>query len=386
MALASPATPALIAEVQSALDRGDALHAANLAEGAIREPGISATERARLVLYHGLAEELLGVHETATHDFTTALDSHALPPEERAQALLQRGFLRDGEGKLNDAIADYSAVIALHGEGLATALNNRANVYRRQNKLDEAKRDYRAAFGAGSKGQYVWYGLGQIAEAQKDIATARDYYARAIIVDPNYALASERLAALGGPPDTVVASSQAPVLLTPPAVQSALSAKTVQPAGADSPRITLRPALDQAAKRPVPAQPAKQPVTEQTSQRPVVDQPAKQPAVEQSTLPATPQPPAPVQSVRQPAADQSGKGEVQLGAFRSEAEARAAWAKAQTQAGQLLSGREPRVVVVDLPGKGRYYRLRTNPASGVSQRQFCDSLTAKGLGCFPVRD
>ena len=386
MALPSPATPALIAEVQSALDRGDAQHAANLAEGAIREPGISATERARLVLYHGLAEELLGVHETATHDFTTALDSHALPPEERAQALLQRGFLRDGEGKLNDAIADYSAVIALHGEGLATALNNRANVYRRQNKLDEAKRDYRAAFGAGSKGQYVWYGLGQIAEAQKDIATARDYYARAIIVDPNYALASERLAALGGPPDTVVASSQAPVLLTPPAVQSALSAKTVQPAGADSPRITLRPALDQAAKRPVPAQSTKQPVTEQASQRPVVDQPAKQPAVEQSTLPATPQPPAPVQSVRQPAADQSGKGEVQLGAFRSEAEARAAWAKAQTQAGQLLSGREPRVVVADLPGKGRYYRLRTNPASGVSQRQFCDSLTAKGLGCFPVRD
>jgi len=386
MALASPATPALIAEVQSALDRGDALHAANLAEGAIREPGISATERARLVLYHGLAEELLGVHETATHDFTTALDSHALPPEERAQALLQRGFLRDGEGKLNDAIADYSAVIALHGEGLATALNNRANVYRRQNKLDEAKRDYRAAFGAGSKGQYVWYGLGQIAEAQKDIVTARDYYARAIIVDPNYALASERLAALGGPPDTVVASSQAPVLLKPPAVQSALSAKTVQPAGADSPRITLRPALDQAVKPPVPAPPAKQPVTEQASQRPVADQPAKQPAVEQSTLPAPPQPAAPVQSARQPAADQSGRGEVQLGAFRSEAEARAAWAKAQTQAGQLLSGREPRVVAADLPGKGRYYRLRTAPASGVSQRQFCESLTAKGVACFSVRD
>jgi tetratricopeptide (TPR) repeat protein len=386
MALASPATPALIAEVQSALDRGDALHAANLAEGAIREPDISATERARLVLYHGLAEELLGVHETATHDFTAALDSHALPPEERAQALLQRGFLRDGQGKLNDAIADYSAVIALHGEGLATALNNRANVYRRQNKLDEAKRDYRAAFGAGSKGQYVWYGLGQIAEAQKDVATARDYYARAVIVDPNYALASERLAALGGPPDTVVASSQAPVLLKPPAVQPALSAKTVQPAGADSPSITLRPALDQAVKRPVSVQPAKQPVAEQASQRPVVDQPAKQPAVEQSTLPAPPQPAAPVQSARQAAADQSGTGEVQLGAFRSEAEARAAWAKAQTQAAELLSGRQPRVVMADLPGKGRYYRLRVNPTSGVSQRQFCDSLTAKGLGCFPVRD
>ena len=397
LALASPATPALIAEVQTALDRGDAMHAANLAEGAVKEPGTSATERARLTLYHGLAEELLGAHEIATHDFTAALDSHALPPEERAQALLQRGFLRDGEGKLNDAIADYSAVIALHGEGLATALNNRANVYRRQNKLDEAKRDYRAAFGAGSKGQYVWYGLGQIAEAQKDVATARDYYARAIIVDPNYALASERLAALGGPPDTVVASSQAPLLLKPPA-QPTLLAKTVQPAGADSPPISLRPALDQAAKRSAPAQPDKQvapaqsaqqsvpppatpPAADQTAKQSPIDQPARQPAVEPAA-----KPPAPVQSAQLPAPDQSATGQVQLGAFRSEAEAKAGWSKAQAQAADLLAGHQPSVVAADLPGKGRYYRLRISPASGVSPRQFCDSLSAKGVGCFPVRD
>jgi len=389
MAAASPATPALIAEVQTALDRGDAMHAANLAEGAIKEPDISPAERARLTLYHGLAEELLGVRETATRDFTAALDSRALPPEERAQALLQRGFLRDGEGKLNDAIADYSAVIALHGEGLATALNNRANVYRRQNKLTEAKRDYHAAFGAGSKGQYIWYGLGQIAEAQKDTVTARDYYARAMIVDPNYALASERLAALGGPPDSVVTDSQAPILLKPPAVQAApptLSAKTVQPAGADSPQISLRPALDEAAKRPAPVQaapvqPANPPAPVQSAKQPPADQAAKQPAVEPSA-----KPPAPVQSANLPAPEQSAQGEVQLGAFRSEAEARAGWGKAQTQAKDLLAGHRPHVVMADLPGKGRYYRLRTVPASGVSPRQFCDSLSAKGVGCFPVRD
>jgi|GEM_PF-841954 len=388
MAAASPATPALIAEVQTALDRGDALHAANLAEGAIKEPDISPAERARLTLYHGLAEELLGVRETATRDFTAALDSRALPPEERAQALLQRGFLRDGEGKLNDAIADYSAVIALHGDGLATALNNRANVYRRQNKLTEAKRDYHAAFGAGSKGQYVWYGLGQIAEAQKDTVTARDYYARAMIVDPNYALASERLAALGGPPDTVVGSSQTPILLKPPAAQPpTLLAKTVQPAGADSPGITLRPALDQAAKRPVPAQPAKPPETVQPVPPPV--QAATPPAAEQTAKQSPPEPakqPAAEPSAKPPAPVQSAKGQVQLGAFRSEAEAKAGWSKAQAQAGDLLAGHQPNVVAADLPGKGRYYRLRTGSVSGASPRQFCDSLTAKGVGCFPVRD
>ncbi|HEY8253584.1 MAG TPA: SPOR domain-containing protein, partial [Rhizomicrobium sp.] len=97
-------------------------------------------------------------------------------------------------------------------------------------------------------------------------------------------------------------------------------------------------------------------------------------------------PPAPVQSARRPAADQSARGEVQLGAFRSEAEARAGWSKAQAQAADLLAGHEPHVVMADLPGKGRYYRLRVSPASGVSERQFCDSLSAKGVGCFPVRD
>ena len=34
--LASPATPAVIAEVQAALDRGDAQHDANLAESALK--------------------------------------------------------------------------------------------------------------------------------------------------------------------------------------------------------------------------------------------------------------------------------------------------------------------------------------------------------------
>jgi tetratricopeptide (TPR) repeat protein len=382
IASASPATPAAIAQVQAALDRGDATHAASLAEGAMQEKNISAAERARLQLYHGLAEELLGVRGTATQDFTAALDSHALPPEQRAQALLQRGFLRDGDGKLNEAIADYSAVIAMKGEGLATALNNRANAYRRQSQFDAAKRDYHAAFGAGSKGQYIWYGLGQIAEAQKDIPTARDYYARAVIVDPNYALASERLAALGGAPDSVVASSQAPILLKPPAEETGgtaqpdglptASAKMAQPAGAYSPGITLRPALDQSSAPPAPDQAAKPAAPDQPARSAALDQITKQPV--------------PVQSAKLPAPDQSAKGEIQLGAFRSEAEAKAGWTKAQAQAATVLAGHQPHVVVADLPGKGRYYRLRVGLGTGVSPRQFCDSLTAKGVACFPVRD
>ena len=42
--------------------------------------------------------------------------------------------------------------------------------------------------------------------------------------------------------------------------------------------------------------------------------------------------------------------------------------------------------MVDLPGRGRYYRLRVAPAPGANRSQLCDSLAAAGVACFPVRD
>ena len=110
-----------------------------ISQTGLKEAG--PAERGRLLLYRGLAQELLGATVAAVIDFTQALASNALPPEERAQAFLQRGFLRDGLGKLELATADYSAVIVMKGDSLATVLNNRANIYRRQNRLMEARRD-----------------------------------------------------------------------------------------------------------------------------------------------------------------------------------------------------------------------------------------------------
>lgn len=351
IAFAAPATPALIAEVQTALDRGDALHATNLAEEAMKQRGISPTERARLLFYHGQAEELLGIPDAATRDFTAALNGSALPREERAEALLQRGFLRDGEGKLNEAASDYSAVIALGGEGAATALNNRANIYRRQKRFSDAKHDYGAALSAGGKAQYIWYGLGQIAEAQADVLAARGFYAKSVAVDPAYALASQRLAALGGPPEGAIANQSAPISLKAPAETEATPL-------ANAP-ITLRPPRPKSAVLATPAPSARQ---DRTAQAPSI---TLRPSIDQSA---------------------SAKGEVQLGAWRSEAEAMAGWEKAVTRAQDLLGSVKPHVVAADLPGRGRYYRLRAAPGPGLNRTQFCDTLTAKGLACFPVRD
>ena len=79
------------------------------------------------------------------------------------------------------------AVIALKGPAAATALNNRANIYRRQNQMGEAKRDYLAALSrGGGQPQYSWYGLGQIAEAYGEIEAAREQTAMA--AEPDHAV------------------------------------------------------------------------------------------------------------------------------------------------------------------------------------------------------
>ena len=349
----APATEALVAETQAALNSGDAQHAAALAEAGLKDAGVSASERGSLLLYRGLAEELSGSRDEAMRDFTAALEIRALPGEDRAQALLQRGFLRDGLGRLDEAAADYTAVIALKGNSLATALNNRANIYRRQNRFALARRDYLAALSAnGGKPQYCWYGLGQIAEAQGDTMAARGLYAKAVAADSGYVLATERLEALGGPPEELIASSHDQIVLHPPG--------SVPPAAKEA----------KAARKAI-----------------VVARPQTAPAVKAGGIPV----------VLRPALDQAraalhaggpapGEFEVQLGAWRSEGEANAGWDQARLRAGGTLDGLNPRIVAADLPGKGRYYRLRVKITGGQNQSAFCADLSLKGVACLPARD
>lgn len=334
--LSAPSTPALIAEVLTALDSGDARGAANLANVALREE-VSASQRGSLLLYRGLARELLGESDSALEDFTQAISTNALPPDEREQTLLQRGFLRDALGRLDEAVGDYSSVIKLKGASLATALNNRANIYRRQNRLKDAERDYMAALSAGGgKQQYIYYGLGQIAEARRDMKGARDFYIKAASADPNYAAAAERLTALGAPPTGVVLAPEEKIVLRPPPhARVETVGKNIQPRPVRRVNFT--------APRLVP-----------------VTQPSLRPALDQA----------------------SGR-QIQLGAWRSEAEARAAWERAKIMAGTVLDGLASQILMVDLPGKGRFFRLRVHLEGGKSSA-VCASLTAKGVACMSV--
>ena len=116
-----------------------------------------------------------------------------LPAAEQSLLLFNRGLILDTLGRPDEAVADYSAAIKLT-PGFAPAFNNRANVYRRQNRVADARRDYLASLAAGNPlPEYSWYGLGQMDEAETDNRAARDDYAHAVAANPAYQLAADRL-------------------------------------------------------------------------------------------------------------------------------------------------------------------------------------------------
>jgi tetratricopeptide (TPR) repeat protein len=326
------ASPAPVDAAAVALSSGNASNALVLATQALADAGLSPHDRAQVLLDRGLAHEMLGEHDAALVDFTESLEARALTKPEQARAYYDRGVTLDEMTRTDDALGDYAAAIKLV-PNFAAALNNRANVYRRTGKLDAAQADYQASIQAGNPHpEYPNYGLGQVAEAVGNPDAARAYYQAALTANPQFALAHDRLAALGGGADAVIQlKPPGTIQLKPPAIRRLTQ---VQPAYVQaSTPPTLKPALNEG----------------------------------RITAASTPAP--------------SATGTIQLGAWRSQAEAANAWSRIARVSGSDLAGLMPQVMAVDLPGKGRYWRLRTDGGP-----ELCRSLTAKGLSCLVVRD
>ena len=320
-------------------------------------PNLSPLEWNRSLMARGRVSEKLGQNEDAMADYTLAIESHALPADEQARALFDRGLLFDGLSRLDEALADYSASLVL-SPSFAAALNNRANVYRRLGRLAEARRDYLAALEVGNpQSQYSYYGLGEIAEAEGGKTQAEEFYTKALSADPKYDLARDRLAALS--------SGEQMVRLDPPASNPPpLTAPSPSPTS--SPIATTDDTASPIALHPPPA-PSQRLSRIRTIHR-------------DSTVAGDP-PLKPSLGAEQ----EAGGKQVQLGAWRSEAEANQGWGHALERAPDALKGFSPRIVAVELPKAGRYYRLRV-AAGQEGAKGLCAALAAKGLDCMPVRD
>ncbi|MBV9992259.1 MAG: SPOR domain-containing protein [Alphaproteobacteria bacterium] len=94
--------------------------------------------------------------------------------------------------------------------------------------------------------------------------------------------------------------------------------------------------------------------------------------------------PKPVETAAAPAA--AGAYVLQIGAYKSEAEADAAWSTYHGKHAGTLSGYAKSVKQVDLGPKGTWYRLRVGSfASKDAAAALCSKLTAEGGACFPAK-
>ena len=335
------------AQIDAAISRGDPAEAEHLADAALAVSHLSKRDESVLLSDRALARNLNGETREALADYTKAIGMHALPEADQITALLERGLVLEMLNRLRDALNDYGAVLKL-APNSSTALNRRANVFRRLGQLTAAQRDFLASLAANNTSpEHPYYGLGQIAEAQGDPAAARNYYGKALAANPDFAMATEALGHLN-------ASSGAWVILHP-SEGAAANGKT---------RIPRSP--KSSANTPVnPGRPhiKPQPNTEQDHNisLPPLLRPAIAPRQERAAL-----------------------RQAQLGAWRSEGEAAGGWANAMKLAGNLLAGIEPSIIPAELPQKGRFFRLRIS-LSGNPQR-FCEALRAKGVDCIPVAD
>lgn len=330
--------------------------------------GTAATQ-ARLLMDSGVAHEQIGQHQAALSEFTQALALKALSAPDRVRAIFDRGVALDALGRTKDAIRDYSDAILLDSH-FAPALNNRANAYRRLGKLNEAKQDYLAALACSDVArEYPYFGMAEIARAMGDNPTARDYYNKALAANPTFALAAQNLAVLSKE-NTATAISLRP----PPVLQ--LPPKPIQSAQADSlvphaPPVRQMPPAQALAPKPAPALP--KPVLgaeKQANAKPAPDPVLRAAIIDRSSKSVT----------------VTGTAQIQLGAFRDQASATEGWNKILAAADGVLDGRSPNVVPVDLPGKGRYYRLRISVEDKKTAGKLCGALIANGISCLAVRD
>jgi cell division protein FtsN len=125
--------------------------------------------------------------------------------------------------------------------------------------------------------------------------------------------------------------------------------------------------VEEGAASAAPAKPTPKPVAAATP-KPVVVAPAK--------------PPAALAVASAPA----GAFVLQIGAYKSQSDADAAWKTYQSKHAALLAGFAQDVQKADLGDKGVWYRLRVGSfADKAAAAALCDRLKADGGACFPAK-
>jgi cell division protein FtsN len=175
---------------------------------------------------------------------------------------------------------------------------------------------------------------------------------------------------------------------TPAQAETAVATPLVDPAVSKEPPLSVAKSITPpAAKTTAPPATTPAPLPKK-----VVVAAVPKPVVKTAPPPAT----APVEATAPPAqlgtrvtaapAATGGAYVLQIGAYKSEAEADAAWKTYSSKHAGTLSGYSKDVKQVDLGAKGTWYRLRVGSfADKNAAAALCAKLTADGGACFPAK-
>jgi SPOR domain len=166
---------------------------------------------------------------------------------------------------------------------------------------------------------------------------------------------------------------------------------TAAPASAAAPApkpapVALVPATT-VPTEPVSAPPTPAPVTTPAAQQIAATAPPK-PIVAPKPIVkvVAPPPPAPKPSIAEapaPAPAAAGGAMIQIGSYKSEAEANAAWTTYKAKHGSVIGSGSLDVAKVDLGAKGTWYRARiAGFASKAEAADTCTKLKADGADCI----
>jgi hypothetical protein len=124
-----------------------------------------------------------GDFATAISGYTVAIEARDLPPENLANALLNRAYAYQHEGEQEKAIDDYTAALridALNAQTRATALYNRGLGYQKINKPALAIEDFTSSLFLNAEFSHAYYSRGQSLRDSGQLLFALTDYERAL--------------------------------------------------------------------------------------------------------------------------------------------------------------------------------------------------------------
>lgn len=161
--------------------------------------------------------------------------------------------------------------------------------------------------------------------------------------------------------------------------------KAAPPPAAPASEPAAKPAP--AASEPGPSQADKQKLTAMTEAAQTSPPPAPREAAKTEPKPVPKQEAATAsEAPKRLSSAAAGAYVLQIGAYKSEADAETAWKAYAAKHAGLLAGTAHEVQKADLGAKGIWYRLRAGSfASQADASAMCDKLKADGGACFPAK-